>query len=195
MIELACREAVFHFNKHHLIDPTTPMWVVKTKGKTYMVNHVTATVPWSTKETPDNNHTKGAIKLKNALLTIDDDNCAVLLALSKNDILRLKAKKWTRILFTGSWKDKMVEFFQEQSIKFTPFKSVSGGCGRTYYICDIKDSNDIALMKLSFDQSAFRILQENEAYYKAYDNDKLRNSLDADEVDYFDLYEDDEDDQ
>lgn len=36
------------------------------------VNHVTATAPWSTKETPDNPRTKGAIKFKNVDLTVND---------------------------------------------------------------------------------------------------------------------------
>ena len=71
-----CRDVVFHFNKASIIDPTVPMWVVKTKGQTFYVNHVTANAPWSTKETPDNPSTKGSIKFKNVNLTIDDENCA-----------------------------------------------------------------------------------------------------------------------
>jgi hypothetical protein len=52
------------------------MWVIKTKGQTYYVNHVTANAPWSTKETPDNPSTKGSLKFKNVTLLITDDNCA-----------------------------------------------------------------------------------------------------------------------
>lgn len=70
MIELACKDAVFHFNKKHLEDSAIPPWVIKCKGKTYYVNHVTANIPWSTKETPANDHTKGAIKLVKTLLMI-----------------------------------------------------------------------------------------------------------------------------
>lgn len=54
------------------------MWVLKAKGKTYYVNHVTANVGWSTKETPDNPHTKGSLKFKNVNITIDDNNEAVI---------------------------------------------------------------------------------------------------------------------
>ena len=115
MIELACREAVFHFNKHYLVDPTVPMWVIKTKGKTYMVNHVDSQINWSTKETPDNSHTKGAIKFKNALVTIDDENCATLTPLKMADIARLKAKSYTRILIT--WKDKVMSFLHDQNMQ------------------------------------------------------------------------------
>ena len=57
---------VFHFNKAHLTDPTIPMWVLKIKGETHYVSHVTVEpgVGFCTKETPDNPHTKGAIKIK-----------------------------------------------------------------------------------------------------------------------------------
>lgn len=45
------------------------MWVVKCKGETYYVNHVDVSpgIGFSTKETPDNPHTKGSIKLKGNL--------------------------------------------------------------------------------------------------------------------------------
>ena len=59
---------VFHFNKKHLEDPAIPMWVIKAKGESYYVEHVDCMVNWSTKETPDNSHTKGSIKIKDCLL-------------------------------------------------------------------------------------------------------------------------------
>jgi hypothetical protein len=62
---------IFHFNKKHLEDPSIPMWSIKAKGETYYVKHVDCALPWSTKETPDNPHTKGSIKIKNCTLTID----------------------------------------------------------------------------------------------------------------------------
>lgn len=75
-MQLDCKELVFHFNKAHLSDPTIPMWVIKAKGQTYYVHHVDVDCPFSTKETPDNPHTKGSLKFKNCVLTIDDDNNA-----------------------------------------------------------------------------------------------------------------------
>lgn len=54
------------------------MWVLKTKGTTYYVHSVTCTVPWSTKQTPDNPHTKGAIKLKHCILNIDEGGHAMI---------------------------------------------------------------------------------------------------------------------
>ena len=49
------------------------MWVLKTRGETYYIHHLDSDIPFSTKETPDNPHTKGSIKFKNCFLTIDDD--------------------------------------------------------------------------------------------------------------------------
>lgn len=68
-------EIVFHFNKKHLENPTIPMWVVKCRGDTYYVNHIDVSpgVGFSTKETPDNPHTKGSIKFK-ANLIIEEIN-------------------------------------------------------------------------------------------------------------------------
>lgn len=54
------------------------MWVIKAKGNTYYVNHVDCQVGWSTKETPDNPSTKGAIKIKDCNLVIDETNTAII---------------------------------------------------------------------------------------------------------------------
>ena len=78
MIDINCDSIVFHFNKKHLEDSAVPMWILKAKGITYYVNHVDCQCSWSTKETPDNPATKGAIKIKKAHLKIDDSNCAVI---------------------------------------------------------------------------------------------------------------------
>ena len=61
---------VFHYNKKHNEDQSIPPWVIKCKGESYYVNHLTV-LPgnrgWSTKETPDNPHTKGALKFHGSL--------------------------------------------------------------------------------------------------------------------------------
>ena len=70
-------EIIFHFNKKHLEDPTIPMWVIKCRGDTYYVHHVDVSpgVGFSTKETPNNPHTKGSIKIKGYLtLEQSEDN-------------------------------------------------------------------------------------------------------------------------
>lgn len=59
-------EIIMHFNKMHLQQPEIPMWVIKVKGETHYVNHVDVDsgIGFSTKETPDNPHTKGSLKFK-----------------------------------------------------------------------------------------------------------------------------------
>lgn len=60
---------ILHFNKMHLVDSNVPMWTIKRKGETYYVNHVEVSpgIGLSTKETPDNPHTKGSLKFKGRL--------------------------------------------------------------------------------------------------------------------------------
>ena len=92
-IEYACKDVVFHFNKKHLEDQTIPMWVLKTHGESFYVNHVNCEMPWSTKETPDNSHTKGSLKIKECLLTIDDNNEATISKLTIFDKVRLRNQR------------------------------------------------------------------------------------------------------
>lgn len=78
------REAiVFHFNKKYLEDSSIPMWVIKHKGETYYVHHldVSPGVGFSTKETPDNPHTKGSLKFRGKL-KIYEENGQVLAEIS-----------------------------------------------------------------------------------------------------------------
>jgi hypothetical protein len=65
---------VFHYNKAHNQDPTIPTWIVKHKGQTYYVNHMESKVGFSTKETPDNQHTKGSIQFRGILSIIQNEN-------------------------------------------------------------------------------------------------------------------------
>ena len=67
-------EIILHFNKMHLQDSTIPMWVIKVKGNTYYVNHVDVEsgIGFSTKETINNPHTKGSLKLKGKLEIINN---------------------------------------------------------------------------------------------------------------------------
>lgn len=62
-----------------MTDTSVPPWVIKAKGQTYYVWHVTANARWTTKETPENSSTKGAIKFRNVDLVIDDEQCAEIL--------------------------------------------------------------------------------------------------------------------
>jgi len=67
MLDIQKRTSIImHFNKMHLQDSSIPMWVIKVKGETYYVNHVDVDsgIGFSTKETPDNTHTKGSLSFK-----------------------------------------------------------------------------------------------------------------------------------
>ena len=67
---------ILHFNKASIGNPDIAMWVLKAKGKTYYVEHIDCQCVWSTKETPNNPHTKGSIKVKNCNVEIDENNVA-----------------------------------------------------------------------------------------------------------------------
>lgn len=188
-IELACKEAVFHFNKKHLTDPEIPMWVVKAQGETYYVNHVNCSVPWSTKETPNNSHTKGSIKIKRCLITIDDDNVASIDPLTLPDIARFKKRNAVR--FITSYADRLTKMIENLNLKHGPIKYVSGGCGTSFLIVDIMDKGQATMLTLSWDgpKDSLRILKENEAYYKLYDAAKSDYIPEIDDEDYQELYE------
>ncbi len=64
---------VFHFNKAHNQDQSIPPWIVKHKGQSYYVNHMDSKVGFSTKETPDNEHTKAAIMFRGKLSIVEQN--------------------------------------------------------------------------------------------------------------------------
>ena len=142
------------------------MWIVKTHGETFYVNHVTADMPWSTKETPDNSHTKGSIKLKDCLLVINEDNEAVISQLTSADKIRLRNQRLgiTRIIF--HYGGAMHRALKENEFKHSPFKNVSGGCGTSFVVCDLLKKDEATFAALKYE---FRILAANERYYQAYD--------------------------
>lgn len=145
------------------------MWVIKTQGETYYIKHMECNAPWSTKETPDNPSTKGSIKIKNCLLTIDDDNCATITPLSEYDRIRLRNEKLgiTRILFPEN--GEMQKALQSKEFKHSTFKKVIGSCGRQRVVCDLLDKKEVTFASLKY-ANQFRILAANEDYYKEYDS-------------------------
>ena len=180
-IEYACRDVVFHFNKKHLEDQTVPMWVLKTHGETFYVNHVDANMPWSTKETPDNPHTKGSLKFREVLLSIDENNCATLRELNIYDKFRLRNQKLgiTRIMFQPG--TQIHEALKRNDFKHSPFKYISGACTRTFVICDLLKKEEATFATLKYGEE-FRALMPNEGYYREYDNVKGEH-IDADYLD------------
>lgn len=71
--------AVFHFNKQHNQDSSIPPWVIKHKGQTYYVNHLDSKVGFSTKETPDNEHTKASLMFRGKLSIVEQDGQTIAL--------------------------------------------------------------------------------------------------------------------
>lgn len=142
------------------------MWVIKTHGETFYVNHVTCELPWSTKETPDNPHTKGSIKVRECLLTIDDANEARLAELSVWDRVRLRNQRLgiTRIIF--EYGSDMHRALKTNEFRHSPFKNVSGDCGTSWVVCDLLDRTEATFAALKY---RFRVLKPNEGYYRAYD--------------------------
>lgn len=63
---------VFHFNKASLGNKDIPPWVIKHKGQTHYVWHLTSTVRFTTKETPDNPHTQGSLQFRGSLELKED---------------------------------------------------------------------------------------------------------------------------
>ena len=189
-IEYACKDIVFHFNKKHLEDQTIPMWVLKFHGETYYVNHVECNVPWSTKETPDNSHTKGSIKVKDCLLQISDSNEATISKITPVDRARIRNAKRgiTRVVISYRYIDLLKNAIKNHEIKHGPFKSIGGACTTTFYITDIFDKEDITMLSLSLGHTDFRILKPNEGYYKVYDDPKYQETadIDLDAEEYYD---------
>jgi hypothetical protein len=72
-----CRIIDFHFNKGSLEYPFLPMWTLKTKGKSFYINHIEANIPWSTRELPEGS-TRGMIRLRNGEITIDAEGTATI---------------------------------------------------------------------------------------------------------------------
>lgn len=183
-INYRCNDVVFHFNKKHLEDPTVPMWVLKSHGVTFYINHVDAEIPWSTKETSDNPHTKGSLKFKKCKLTIDDNNCATLSKLSILD-LRLSHPKVVHARIICGFHTDFHNSLLENEFQHSKIKHVLGSCGNDFVMCDLLDKNEVLVALLKF-ANKFRILAPNEAYYKAYD-EKVDNIL----AEYEDEDEDD----
>ena len=159
---------VFAFNKKHLEDETIPMWVLKFHGETLYVNHVDCQLPWSTKETPNNSHTKGSIKVKDCLLQINDINEATISTLTQADKFRLRNQKLgiTRIMFRPQ--SNLHKGLLQNEYKHSPLKHIRGACATGFVICDLLKKNEVLLARIKYDD--WRELKPNEAYYQDYDN-------------------------
>lgn len=68
---------VFHYNKQHNIDTSIPPWVIKHKGQTYYVHHLDSKVGFSTKETPENEHTKASLMFRGILSIVEENGLII----------------------------------------------------------------------------------------------------------------------
>ena len=145
------------------------MWVLKFHGETLYVNHVDCSIPWSTKETPDNAHTKGSIKVKDCLLRIDDENTATITQLTLVDKFRLRNQKLgiTRIMFNPH--SDLHKGLIANEYKHSPFKYITAPCSTSYVMCDLLNKAEATMASLKYTKD-FRIVQPNESYYQKYDN-------------------------
>ena len=145
------------------------MWCLKTQGDTWYINHVICEVPWSTKETPTNVHTKGSIKIKRCLVTIDDENVATITQLTLSDIARIKKNKSVRLI--TSYISDLHKTLKGSQFKCGPIKEVHGGCGSEFAIVDLLDKNELPLLLLAWQgrPGSLRVLMPNEKYYDRYD--------------------------
>lgn len=179
MIELACKEIAFHFNKKHLEDPSIPMWTLKTGGKSYYVEHIDANIPFSTKETPDNSHTKGSIKFKNAHLCIENGTARIE-PLTNADKARLSGKRLERCV--SAYKGKIIEACEENGLDVPELKHVTGSCGTGFYLFEM-EPKDATVLALTLPAYVFRTLAATDPLYARFEN---HETIDAD---YFDLEE------
>ena len=160
------------------------MWVVKAHGVTFYVNHVTADMPWSTKETPGNEKTKGSIKFKKCKLSIDtEDNTATISRLGIADAwLKHPERRAGRILF--SYGGRMHRALSEGEFEHSKFKNVEGSCGSSFIICDLLDERELTFAGIKY-TGAFRILAANEHYYQAYDSGNTIWEQDEEDLDEY----------
>ena len=159
------------------------MWVIKSHGVTFYVNHVTAEIPWSTKETPDNPSTKGSLKFKDCKLSIDRDNNATLSKLRLID-RRLPHPFIANRIITGN-NSEFHAALRAGEYKHSEIKHVLGGCGSSFIICDLTDRDEALFAALKY-AGKFRMLSANEKYYFDYASGKDIFELDDDDDD--DLY-------
>ena len=145
------------------------MWVIKSRGKTYYIEHLEADLPFSTKETPDNPHTKGAIKFKNVHVTIDEDNVAHLRSATPDDMQAQRERDHppTRVLIDDADYNEVRAFLKKYKVDHDPIKTFRGACGEEFFVFDLKKERDFSLLSMATDVSV-RLLNANEHYYKGY---------------------------
>jgi hypothetical protein len=164
MIEIAAKEVIFHFNKKSLVDASVPAWCLKMQGKTWYVNHVTCELPWSTKETPQGT-TQGAIKIKRALVQIDDLNQATIIKLTREHEQRAKEREQEAIIV--GWTNAVWSAHMDQVRHSEIHLLESGGCSSDWWACELYSEEDWAAINLQLYPHVRRFMP-NEWQFKDY---------------------------
>jgi hypothetical protein len=73
------------------------------------------------------------------------------------------------------------EALKNNEFKHSPFKTISAPCTTTYIICDMLKKEEVTFATLKYD--SFRIVKENEYYYKHYDEKGSRIQADYSDPD------------
>ena len=68
---------IFAYNKAHNQDQTIPPWIIKHKGETHYIHHLDSKVGFSTKETPQNEHTQGSLMFRGNLEIIEENGLKI----------------------------------------------------------------------------------------------------------------------
>jgi len=165
-----------------------------TKGKTYYVDHVEANIPWTTKETPKNVRTKGALKFKNALLRLENGSAKIDI-LTEEDKQRLDALMPVRIAF--HYKNELLWLLKHNGIEHGPCKNFKGHCGGNTFVIEIA-KEDLTILALVY-PNKFYILNETDIWYNWYEDDtsgkivtldpNYQGKIEKDLCDWDELYE------
>ena len=74
---MSSERIIFAFNKAHNQDRTIPPWIIKHRGQTHYIHHLDSKIGFSTKETPDNEHTKGSLIFRGSLEIIEENGLRI----------------------------------------------------------------------------------------------------------------------
>lgn len=76
-LELTARTVDVHYNRGHNEFSFLPRWVVKANGKSFYVDHIESSLPWSTREL-DTGSTKGMLRFRKCRIAICPERIATL---------------------------------------------------------------------------------------------------------------------
>lgn len=168
---IAYCDAIFHFNKKHLEDPSIPMWVIKTRGKTFYLEHISFQgIDFETKETPDNDHTKGSLKFKDVIFSMDHNKQGLITYADPDSMSKANAWRMThegKIVLELDEPNEVKAAMKKNGIKHGPFTEVEGSCGSTFQYTYVTKPEDVTLLALSC-PDAFEVVEPGSYGFQRY---------------------------